>query len=154
MLCKGLSRIPRHPPCQEGCFPSLCCRPHPSLEATLHHHSHDASSSFSNNMLAVPPCARQAPEVRQVFQLYPRALQHSSFGTSRCKRTPCVRIAVVCVKLQVLAAIEDIGELGSQLTRCLEENRRFGCVCEDGKSVREMAFVYPYTQFSREREKT
>ena len=105
-------------------------------------------------MLAIPPRTRQAPEVRQVFQLYTRALQHSSFGTSRCKRTPCVRIAVVCIKLQVLAAVEDIGELGPQLTGRLEEYRWFSGIGEDGKSVREMAFVYPDPQLGRESEKT
>ena len=102
-------------------------------------------------MLAIPPRARQAPEVRQVFQLYPRTLQHSSFGTSLCKRTPCVRIAVVCDKLQALATIEDIGELGPQLTGRPEECRQYSGISEDGEGVREMAFVYPYAQFGRER---
>jgi hypothetical protein len=130
--------------------PLLLCRgPHPSREATLDHHSHDASSSISNNMLTIPPRARQAPEVRQVLQLYLRTLQHSSFGSSPCKRTPCVRVAVVCIELQALATIEDIGELGPQLMGRLEERRRYSGICEDGKGVREMAFVYPYAQFGR-----
>lgn len=104
-------------------------------------------------MLAIPPRARQAPEVRQVFQLYPRARQHSSFGTSLCKRTPCVRVAVVCIELEAFAAIEDVGEFGPQLARGLEERRWFSGICEDGEGVREMAFVYPYSQFGWKSEK-
>ena len=102
-------------------------------------------------MLAIPPRARQAPEVRQIFHLYPRTRQQSSFGTSRYERTPSVRVAVVRIKLQALAAIEDIGELGPQLTGRPEECRQYSGISEDGEGVREMAFVYPYAQFGRER---
>jgi len=105
-------------------------------------------------MLAIPSRARQTPKVRQIFHLYPRSLQHSSFSTSLYKRTPCVRVAVVRIKLQALTPIKDIGELGPQLTRRLEERWRDSGISEDGKGVREMAFVYPDAQFGRESEKT
>lgn len=69
----------------------------------------------------MPPRARQAPEVCQVFEIYLLALQHSPFGLRSCKRTPRVCAAVVDVELEALAAVKDAGKLTLDLAGDLEE---------------------------------
>jgi hypothetical protein len=86
----------------------------------------------------MPPCARQAPEVRQVFELYLLVLQHSSFGSRFCKRTPGVCAAVVRVEFEAFATVEDAGELVLDLAGDLEESWRAESVCEGCEGMWEV----------------
>ena len=94
-------------------------------------------------MLAIPPRARQAPEVRQVFEFYLLAFQHSPFGARFCKRTPGVCAAVVYVDFEALAAVEDAGKLSLDLAGDLEERGRVEIVCVRKKGILEVMFVDP-----------
>jgi hypothetical protein len=130
--------------------PSSLLRPHPPPKASRSHDSHYTPLSIPTNMLTMPPRARQAPEVREVFELYLLVLQHSSFGWRSCKRIPGVCAAVVRVELEAFAAVEDAGELALDLAADLEESWRAESVCEGCEGVWEVQLVNVNTKFRRQ----
>jgi hypothetical protein len=134
--------------------PSSLLRPHPPPKASQSHDSHYTPLSIPTNMLTMPPRARQAPEVREVFELYLLVLQHSSFGWRSCKRTPGVCAAVVRVELEAFAAVEDAGELALDLAADLEESWRAESVCEGCEGVREVQLVNVNTKFRRQAQQS
>jgi hypothetical protein len=118
--------------------PSCFLKPHPPPKASRSHDSHYTPLSIPTNMLTVPPRARQAPEVRQVFELYLLVLEHSSFGSRVYKRTPGVCATVVRVEFEAFATVEDAGELVLDLAGDLEERGWAKSVCEGREGVWEV----------------
>jgi hypothetical protein len=128
-------------------FPSGSFEPHPPPEPSRSHNSHYTSLPISTNMLTMPPRARQAPEVGQVFDLHLFAFQHSPFSSRFCKRTPGVCATVVDVELEAFAAVEDAGELAFDLAGDLEECGRVEGICVSRESVGEDMLIDSVAKF-------